>query len=323
VTRNPSKPTVGNSLWHTQDGQFAHFDSRAGSGGPGRFRVARITDTSAHLDSGIPHPHSRASRFELFTANEHKKRIGSGKSAKPAPAPHAREVNVFGTFPSDWNGASDRAIADAAAAENWFPGTDDMKRFARPGTAPGTTTLDVKEIIGLLRELGEIGRKNPHSIRRLNFFAHGANDGTIWVSGRVTRTNVDFVGDRFSLNNQSMMELEADDVVLLPLKKGTRTKGDAERGWQENITLRDVRQAFSADAVVVVYACHSAIDEGYLRRIGKLLGARIQGFRKMTVWKLTWNENKQITRRQFGLDGSTRFVEDFHQLPPDIDIPRQ
>jgi len=195
-----------------------------------------------------------------------------------------------------------------------------MKEFAAQGTRKGTQILDVLEINALFRQLGEIGRNHPRTISRLNFFAHGADDGTIWVSGKVTNDNVDFVDSKFSLSNQNMLDAEDTNRVYDPLKKAPLTAAEKAKSMKEDITITDVRQAFAADATVVVYACHSAVDDEYLGKLGKLFGSRIQGFKKMTVWNLKWNDKNQITERRFGLEDSPTLVNDFHQLTPDIDI---
>lgn len=195
-----------------------------------------------------------------------------------------------------------------------------MKEFAAQGSTKGTQTLDVAEINALFRQLGEIGRHHPRTISRLNFFAHGADDGTIWVSGEVIKDNVDFIDSKFSLSNQNMLDAENPNQLYDPVKKRKLTPAEQKKSMDENITIVDVRQAFAADATVVVYACHSALDEEYLGTLGKLFGTRIQGFKKMTVWNLKWNDKNRITERRFGLQDSPTFVHDFHQLTPDIDI---
>jgi len=257
----------------------------------------------------------------LFTSADYKRgkrRTGAKKKTGAAGSPH--ELNVFGHFPSYWDNRA-HAIVGAVKTRNWYPGTAAMKEFAAQGSMKGTETLEVGEIIGLFRQLGEIGRHRPKTISRLNFFAHGADDGTIWVSGEVTEDNVDFKNERFSLSNQNM--LDAEQQVFDPLKRSPLTPIEKQKALDENITIDDVRQAFTADATVVIYACHSAVDKAYLGDVGKLFGARIQGFKKMTVWNISYNEKDIITGRRFGLEGSSTLVTDFHQLQPDIDIKPQ
>jgi hypothetical protein len=117
-----------------------------------------------------------------------------------------------------------------------------------------------------------------------------------------------------------MLDAKNPNRVYDPLKKRTLTKAERDKSMKENITIADVRRAFAKDAPVVVYVCHSALDEEYLGNLGKLFGTRIQGFKKMTVWNLVWNEKKQITGRRFTLEDSTTYVNDYHQLKPDIEI---
>jgi hypothetical protein len=318
TTNSRSSRPPNPSLWHNIDGTFAHFDSPAGCGGTGCFRSQGTWGRHPHHGSVPPHPRAPGTRFILFTAREHARSEKTGAKKPKKAAVSAHEVNVFGNFPSYWDGKQSKDIVKGI--NHWYPGTKSMKEFAAPGTSKGTKTLEVGEINALFRQLGEIGRHHPRTISRLNFFAHGADDGTIWVSGKVIEDNVDFIDSKFSLNNQNMLDAENPNQVYDPLKKRALTIAEQKKSMKENITIADMRQAFGTDATVVVYACHSAVDEEYLGKLGKLFGTRIQGFKKMTVWNLKWNDKNQITERRFGLEDSPTFVHDFHQLTPDIEI---
>jgi hypothetical protein len=323
-----SKPTAGptplhgSSLWRGSDGVFAHWESPAGTGaGPGRFGLG-IHGFHVDNEHGVPHPHAAATRYAFFSAGDHSKAVAkkAGGARKSHKAQSGHELNVFGAFPTAWNGKPLEEVWDAAQpadrkknkSRTWYPGTADMRDFAKNG-GKGITTMDVGGLEDMLIKLGHIGQKEPHSISRLNLFTHADGDGTIWLKGEVTLNNVLFYGYRDSLSDLALDE-------YLDENKETRTFGRGPKD-KKPIRLADVRRAFGEGAHLVVYACHSGVNKPYLKKVRELFGVKVvEGFSKMIRYDFDVMKGG-LTNSRFAIEYSQDSVSDYHRLTPNIHEP--
>lgn len=316
------------SPWINFEGVVAHPYSPLGGGGPGRFRVPTSLGTQGNDSYLIPHPQAPVSRYRLLTAEDHAILLADNsprlpdmgskdKSQAPATKGPGLELEFFGTFRSVWEGKPDSEVLQAAGktpppGKKWFPGTGDLRKFAKSGSKDAVDPMQVRDLRGLLYKLG---KNKPETIGRVNLFTH-ADKGIISLSGEVTWDNVTLYLDRRALDDDAMKDAEEEVFGSEGMTK--------EQIFAENITIDNVRKAFRKDAVVVIYACHGGLDEPYLKKVDKLFGVKVKvkSFKKMIRYTLVPDkEGKRIINLTFGIEGSPTEVTDFHQLVPDASYP--
>ncbi|WP_218511796.1 hypothetical protein [Variovorax sp. dw_308] len=251
----------------------------------------------------------------------------AAKSATPSTRAPVRphELDVLGMYRSYWAGRSNTEKFQAALPREerirrgikhldreWYPDTEDFHRVEAAGKAKQSVVKRMATPEALVGMLGEIGSKNPGTVSRVNIFAHGNNEGDFALSGRVSENNV--LWSEADLQGAAFAEkffAEANDP--LTVYWGTGKSGHS---------LAEARQAFSKDGVVVVYACHSAINSVDLVRLSGALGVPVAGFNKELVFKVDQTKSGDLSI-ELGIDGVPEsFERDFHQLDRYLKVVR-
>jgi hypothetical protein len=68
---------------------------------------------------------------------------------------------------------------------------------------------------------------------------------------------------------------------------------------------------------MVLYACHSGLDQGYLKQIAELLRIRVRGFKSEILYHPVPSKDRKTINWQFSA-GFSEKVQDFHKLQPDV-----
>jgi len=255
--------------------------------------------------ASVPHPLSQRVRFsspgttgvndfsQMLADSSNRVRptpVGKpGKaSASTSKTAEGVELNLWADFKKGpW--ATNKAVLEAAKAGRWYPDSGYLKKFAASGKGKVDGISDVWNL------LTKIAANAP--VRRVNIFTHAAK-GFISLSGQVIDNNVQMNEGDSELSDFNI-ETAADNRVF------------------STFTIEDVRHAFTQDAEVVIYACHAGLDTAYLRKIGKLLGVKVRGFKKMIRYDL--KEEKGDLTVRYGIEGAPQQFDDFHSLIPDAE----
>jgi hypothetical protein len=227
-----------------------------------------------------------------------------------------REVNAIGDYwgqtgeRSFWAKRTDHQKLEAARghrdpSEEWFPDTKDMRKMAQQGQRASDTMLKVSTPVDLLASLGRIGATEPGSVSRLNIFTHGSDQGEIILEGTVISNNVTW-------SPADYRDGAFGDDLFENVREGRITF--SLRGSKQEFSVNDVRKAFSKNAVVALYACHSGVDKGYLRKMSSLFGVPVKGFRQEVMYKLDLDKSGGVIST-YGLGGlAGKEVGNFHEL---------
>lgn len=215
-------------------------------------------------------------------------------------------VNLYGSFePGPWK--TDAEILKAIDNEDWFPGRDELKIFA--GSGPGHVE-QVKNIPNLMTSIARL-----ESVTRVNIFTH-ATKGYISLHGWVTKGNVIF-------SDIEDEQLELDEDTLREATGNWTIYSDPIRPKSKPITLSDVRKKYGKGVHMVIYACHSGLDEEYLGNVAKLFGIPVHGFSSEIGYHPVSKSNKRILHWEFFVKPSekvkqVKMLRHFHHLTPDI-----
>jgi hypothetical protein len=85
----------------------------------------------------------------------------------------------------------------------------------------------------------------------------------------------------------------------------------------KNATIKDVRGALGQHAEMVLYACHSGLDQDYLKQIAKLLGIKVRGFKSEMWYHPVLSKDRKTINWQYSA-GPSEKVKDFHKLQADV-----
>jgi hypothetical protein len=181
----------------------------------------------------------------------------------------------------------------------WSPSSVDFAAAAKnSGGGTGVGTLD--EIID------EIGKKSAGSIDELGIIAH-ANQNFFSLSGTVLSNGPNLPNVTFSKTGM----VDADRL------KDRKSKIDA------------VQDRFAKGARIVLYGCHSGLDDALLQAMAKSFGVCVYGFSIEIGFLIQWNTStKAVTSRgktfladdrvAAGLEKPTTLAQDdIHKLTPD------
>jgi hypothetical protein len=205
------------------------------------------------------------------------------------------ELNICGDFaPGPWKTPAE--IVAATGKDEWFPGTVELRQFAASGRGI------VEGAVNVWNVLCSIARHKP---TRVNVFTH-ATEGYIGLSGKVVKGNVIFNTTREENSLSPDIIAEADDEGFY--FSDLRTK---------NATIKDVRGALGKHAEMVLYACHSGLDQDYLKQIAKLLGIKVRGFKSEMWYHPVLSRDRKTIKWQYSA-GPSEKVKDFHKLQADV-----
>jgi hypothetical protein len=216
-----------------------------------------------------------------------------------------RELNAVGDYRSVWSHTADVERLKAQDLGRWYPDTRDFLEMARKGQRRNDKLIRVAKHYDLLAQLGKTGREKPESISRLNIFTHGSDLGEVVMQGRVTSDDVIW-------GLADLIDGGFDENLFYAVKQQGTTFG--LRGSKAQYSIEDVRRAFSKDGEVVLYACHSGVDKGYLGKMAEVFGVPVTGFTQSVRYRL--RAAKGSTEATYGLVGLPVETSNFHDLDP-------
>ena len=91
----------------------------------------------------------------------------------------------------------------------------------------------------------------------------------------------------------------------------------------KEFVMDDVRKRFTRDAVIVIYACHGAVDTAFVQRIADTFQVKVRAFREVIGYFPSYEEGdpaaklagKVTNRRKVGVGYNSKIkVDEFHQL---------
>jgi hypothetical protein len=234
-------------------------------------------------------------------------------AAKPKIAPKvvARELSVYGKFDNPWKRVDDEVTA--MAKDRWSPTSDDFAAVA------GKSSVQVgswKNLLGAILTHGD-GESAPGSISRINIFTH-ANSDLIALSGNVRQGSA---AADVTLNVPDAISEETLDQLNSGVTFNVVSKD--KKLASRKFVLDDVRKRFTNDAVMVLYACHGAVDTAFVQRIADTFQVKVRAFREVIGYFPSYEDGdpaakkaaKVTNRRKVGVGyNSKATVDDFHQL---------
>jgi hypothetical protein len=237
----------------------------------------------------------------------------SKKVAKPQNAPKvaAREISLFGSFDNPWKNQADEA--DAMAQNRWEPTSDDFQAVA------GDSAVKVDSWKGLMQVVLTNGdaESAAGSISRVNIFTH-ANSNLIALAGHVRPTNaapsVTLTIDS-AISEDTLDQLDSGITMNVVSKNKTLAS--------KKFVMDDVRKRFTKDAVIVIYACHGAVDTAFVQHIADTFQVKVRAFNAVIGYYPAFDYADSAAKRParvsnrkkvgVGYNGKVK-VEDFHQL---------
>src|SRR6266851_2806783 len=225
----------------------------------------------------------------------------SKKVTKPQAAPKvaAREISVVGTFNNPWNRETDEV--DAMSHDRWEPTTDDFRAVA------GTSAVKVGSWKGVMQVILTNGdaESAAGSISRINIFTH-ANSNLIALAGHVRPGSA-----------AASVTLTVDSAITMNVVSKNKKLAS------KKFVMDDVRKRFTKDAVIVIYACHGAVDTAFVQRIADTFQVKVRAFKDLIGYFPSFDDAdpaakraaRVTNRRKVGVGhNSTVKVDDFHQL---------
>jgi hypothetical protein len=237
----------------------------------------------------------------------------SKTAAKPKAAPKvaAREISVIGAFDNPWSKEADEV--DAMAHDRWEPTSDDF------GAVAGNSAVKVSSWKGLMQVILTKGdaESAAGSISRINIFTH-ANSNLIALAGQVrpgnTAASVTLKVDS-AISEETLDQLDSG-ITMNVVSKNAKLAS-------KKFVMDDVRKRFTKDAVIVIYACHGAVDVGFVQHIANTFQVKVRAFRDVIGYFPSFDDadpaakrTARVTnRRKVGVGYNSRVkVDDFHAL---------
>jgi len=223
----------------------------------------------------------------------------------------AREISLFGSFDNPWKKQADEV--DAMAKNRWEPTSDDFAAVA------GKSSVKVDSWKGLMQViLTKGGAESPTgSISRLNIFTH-ANSNLIALAGHVrpgsASASVTLAVDS-AISEDTLNQL--DSGITMNVVSNNKQLA------AKKFVMDDVRKRFTKDALIVIYACHGAIDTAFVQHIANTFQVKVRAFRDVIGYFPSYDEAdpeakqpaRVTNRRKVGVGyNSNAKVDDFHQL---------
>lgn len=231
---------------------------------------------------------------------------------KPKPKPKdnrstgTREINVVGTFANPFAGAADEVAA--MKADRWSPSSTDFEAVA----GRSVKIASYSQLLAVILVDGSKETK-ARSIRRINIFTH-ANSDLLAMSGSISSGGM---SAQVSLNVNSALSVDTLNDLNQPgvtFSIGSQSKAIASKSF----TLEDVRKRFAKDAVIAIYACHSAMDGTFVQQIADTFQVKVRGFTDVIGYFPTFEEQPKASvtnRRRVGIGYNSKVVvSDFHSL---------
>lgn len=195
---------------------------------------------------------------------------------------------------------SDGNEVDLIKAQKWSPSSRDLEAAAT-NSGGGTGIASLAELITA------IGKKKPGTIDELGIITH-ASSSYFSLTGKVFTSGA-----------------KLPDVFLTD---AGRVDVDTLRGMKGRIDA--VKDRFAAKAQIVLYACHSGLDDSLLDAMAQAFGVCVYGFSQEVSYLVQWTEpgKRIISRGKTYIDWtggvatgmirpSTLAEQDIHVLSPD------
>jgi hypothetical protein len=226
------------------------------------------------------------------------------------------EINVVGTFeflpPLSLKAETDLLVkqanqTSALGRDLWAPGTKDFVAVAKNAVVC-KSFADV---------LATIITQPEGSIGRLNIFTHGES-WRISFNGHMMTSPV-AVDVFFDDSNTGASLGILDQDALNSLNQGGRWFQVGKS--PKRFTLADVRKRFvSTNPLVVIYACKSGTDPGFIQNLSDTLDVMVDGFSRRIAYCPKFNlppSPPLIDRRSIGVqDCQTFMTNNFYELLP-------
>jgi hypothetical protein len=235
------------------------------------------------------------------------------KAAKPQAPPKvaAREISLVGSFENPWKKEADEV--DAMSHDRWEPTTDDFSAVA------GTSSVKVDSWKGVMQVILTSGdaESAAGTISRINIFTH-ANSNLIALAGHVRPGNVDA---SVTLKVDGAISEETLDQLDSGITMNVVSKN--KKLASKKFVMDDVRKRFTKDAVIVIYACHGAVDTAFVQRIADTFQVKVRAFRDVIGYYPSFDDAdpaakqtaKVTNRRKVGVGYNSKIkADDFHQL---------
>jgi hypothetical protein len=237
----------------------------------------------------------------------------SKRAAKPKAAPTvvAREISVVGSFDNPWKKEADEV--DAMSHDRWEPTSDDFRAVA------GKSSVTVDSWKGLMQVIlvSADAESAAGSISRVNIFTH-ANSNLLALAGHVrpgsATASVTLKVDS-AISEETLDQLDSGITINVVSKN--------EKLAAKKFVMDDVRKRFTKDAVIVIYACHGAVDTAFVQRIADTFQVKVRAFREVIGYYPSFDDAdpapnrpaKVTNRRKVGVGYNSKVkVDDFHQL---------
>lgn len=243
----------------------------------------------------------------------------SKKAAKPQAAPKiaAREISVVGSFDNPWKKEAEEV--DAMSHDRWEPTSDDFRAVA------GKSAVELDSWKGLMQVILTNGdaESAAGSISRVNIFTH-ANSNLIALAGHVRPGNaaasVTLAVDS-AISEGTLDQLDSGITINVVSKN--------KKLASKKFVMDDVRKRFTKDAVIVIYACHGAVDTDFVQRIADTFQVKV--LKDVIGYYPSFDDadpaakrpGRVTNRRKVGVGYNSKVkVDDFHQLDSDaVDRP--
>jgi hypothetical protein len=229
--------------------------------------------------------------------------------SKTNPKVAGREISVIASFKNPWTEADE---VKAMKENRWEPTSTDFQAVANDAILVDHW----HKLIGAILTKGD-AESAPGSIRRINIFTH-ANANLIAFAGHVrpggAMTSVGLTVDG-AISEDMLDELNKG----ITFQVQSKSKALAAKKF----TIDDVRKRFTKDAVIVLYACHTAVDGAFVQRIADTFQVKVRGFTDVIGYFPSYEEAdeakktaaKVTNRRRVGIGhNSQNKVTDFHEL---------
>jgi len=230
--------------------------------------------------------------------------------AQAQPKVTAREISLVGSFDNPWKKEADEV--DAMAHDRWEPTTDDFSAVA------GRSSVKVDSWKGLMQVILTSGgaESATGSISRINIFTH-ANSNLIAFAGHVKPGSpaVVTLAVDSAISEETLDQLDSGITINVDSKN---TKLASKK-----FVLDDVRKRFTKDAVIVIYACHGAVETAFVQRIADTFQVKVRAFRDVIGYYPSFDDAdpaanrpaKVTNRRNVGVGYNSKIkVDDFHRL---------
>jgi hypothetical protein len=190
----------------------------------------------------------------------------------------------------------------------WSPTSTDFATVAGRSTTCGT--------FGAL--LGHIAVQEKRTISGINIFTHG--DRGVIAFGGVVKAREGSADVMLNVNGNQGAWTALDVAALDSLDERTVIVP----GKPKAFSLDDLRDRFTGpNAVIFLYACHSAVDPELLQRIADTFGVQVRGFRSVIAYCPTFKDNPpSLDRSRIGIGSCAGAVSDFTKLPQNDVIMR-